>query len=268
MRQARYTHGYDEPVRRSHATRTMANSLGYGQARLEAGMTVLDLGCGIGTITADIAQRVAPGRVIAVDIDAGILERARRRATERGLDNVDYQVMDAYGLDLPDASVDFAHAHQVLQHLHDPVAALIELKRVTRSGGTIAVRDGDYAAFSWYPASAGLDLWRDAYRRLARANGGEPDAGRHLLAWAHRAGLTDVETTSTSWTYAAGPSARWWGQSWADRVRHSAIATQLVDSGIASPHDLEMMAQSWLDWSEHPDAWFAVPSGEILATVP
>ena len=94
-----------------------------------------------------------------------------------------------HALDLADDSFDVVHAHQVLQHVADPVAALREMARVTRPGGVVGVRDSDYAAFAWYPRLPGLDRWLALYQAAARANGGEPDAGRHLLAWAHAAGL-------------------------------------------------------------------------------
>ncbi len=93
-----------------------------------------------------------------------------------------------HALELPAASFDVVHAHQVLQHVADPVAALREMARVTRPGGVVAVRDSDYAAFAWYPRLPGLDRWLALYEDAARANGGEPDAGRRLLAWAHAAG--------------------------------------------------------------------------------
>ena len=266
-RRERYTHGYADAVMQSHAARTVENSLAYGQAHLRPGMTVLDLGCGAGTITADIAGRIAPGRVIAVDIDLGVLALASQTAADRGLVNIDFQVGDAYGLDLADGAVDMAHAHQLLQHVQDPVAVLAEMARVTRPGGVVAARDGDYASFTWYPASDGLDEWLRLYRLVARSNGGEPDAGRHLLAWAHQAGLSQVVASCTSWTFAAGPAARWWGHNWADRVLHSSITQQFLDSSEASPTDLAAIAQAWITWSEHPDAWFSAPSAEILATV-
>jgi len=268
MRREHYTHGYADAVMRSHSARTVENSFAYGQSYLRPGMTVLDLGCGVGTITADIAQRVAPGQVIAVDLDPGVLKLAAQYAAERGVTNIDFRLGNAYRLDLADASVDLAHAHQVLQHVADPVAALAEMTRVTRPGGLVAARDGDYAAFTWYPASDGLDEWLRLYRLVARANGGEPDAGRHLLAWVHQAGLTEVVASCTAWTYSAGPSARWWGHNWADRVLHSAITQQFIDSGKATPADLADIAKAWVDWSEDPDAWFSAPSAEILATVP
>ena len=264
---AHYTHGHAEAVLRAHADRTIANSLAYGQACLRPGMTVLDLGCGAGTITADIAERVAPGLVIASDIHPGVLEQARDYALSRGIHNIEYLVMDGCALGLDDDSVDLAHAHQVMQHVSDPVAVLREMARVTRPGGHIAVRDGDYGAFTWHPASPGIEQWRHLYSAAARANGGEPDAGRRLLAWAHQAGLTDVTATSTTWTYPAGDPARWWGTNWANRLLNSDLTCQLTDSGLATTTELEQIAQAWLDWSEHPDAWFMAPSAEILVTM-
>src|SRR5437870_171549 len=59
-----YTHGHHESVLRSHKWRTVDNSAAYLAPRLTSGSSVLDLGCGPGTITADIGRRVAPGRVL------------------------------------------------------------------------------------------------------------------------------------------------------------------------------------------------------------
>lgn len=263
----RYTHGHAASVLRAHSNRTVDNSLAYGRAWLQPGTEVLDLGCGPGTISVDIAARVAPARVVAVDLDPGVLEQARAAAREQGVTNLEFRRGNAYALDLPDASVDLAHAHQVLQHLADPVAALRELARVTRPGGRIAVRDADYSAFTWYPANPGLDHWLDLYRSVARHNGGEPDAGRRLLAWAHAAGLRDLTVSSSTWTYPAGPEATWWGGVWADRILHSAIAEQAVGLGLATPADLAAISEAWRRWASDPDAWFMVPHGEVVARV-
>jgi SAM-dependent methyltransferase len=238
--------------------------MGYAIGCLRPGLTVLDLGCGPGTITADLAARVAPGRVLGVDQDPGVVELARQHARTLGVDNVDFQIMDAYQLALEDDAVDLAHAHQLLQHVSDPVAVLREMVRVTRPNGVIAARDGDYAAFTWYPANDGLTEWLRLYRTAARANGGEPDAGRRLLSWAHQAGLTAVTATSSAWTY-GGDGARWWGDSWADRILTSSLTHQLTESGLATLDDLRAISQAWRDWSRDPDAWFMVPCGEILA---
>ncbi len=110
-----YTHGHHESVLRSHKWRTVDNSAAYLVPSLTAGAHVLDVGCGPGTITVDIARRVAPGRVVGIDASAAVIEDARSQVA--GVDNVEFRAGDVYALDVPDATFDVVHAHQVLQHL-------------------------------------------------------------------------------------------------------------------------------------------------------
>src|ERR1700749_3719333 len=98
----RYTHGHAESVLRSHRTRTAANSAGYLLPELRAGITLLDVGSGPGTITADLAGLVAPGRVTALETSAGVLEHTRAEIDRRGCPNVDFAVGDVHALEYPD----------------------------------------------------------------------------------------------------------------------------------------------------------------------
>ena len=195
-----YTHGHHDSVLRSHRWRTVDNSAAYLAPHLEPGVDVLDVGCGPGTITVDIACRIAPGHVVGIDAAADVLETARQEA--QGVDNLEFAPGDVYALTFADATFDIVHAHQVLQHLHDPVAALREMRRVCKPDGIVAARDSDYATFTWYPAYPALDAWLTLYHEIARANRGEPDAGRFLLAWAHEAGFAQVEPSASVWCFA------------------------------------------------------------------
>jgi SAM-dependent methyltransferase len=257
-----YTHGHAESVLRSHRTRTAANSAAYLLPHLRPTDRLLDVGSGPGTITADLGELVA--EVVAVEITEEAAALTRAGLADRAITNAEVRVGDVHALDLPDGAFDVVHAHQVLQHVADPVGALRELARVTRPGGVIGVRDSDYAAFAWYPRLPELDRWLRLYQDAARANGGEPDAGRHLLAWAHAAGIDDVVATSSTWCYATPETRAWWGGMWADRVTGSALAEQLVREGRATSDELHDIASAWRAWASDPDGWISIPHGEIV----
>src|ERR1700749_4983282 len=128
--EASYIHGHHESVLRSHTWRTAQNSAAYLLPHLRPGQTLLDVGCGPGTITADLAALVAPGRVVAVDREPAILQQAAAHAADAGVaDRIEFAVADVHALDFPDDTFDVVHAHQVLQHLTDPVRALREMPR-------------------------------------------------------------------------------------------------------------------------------------------
>ncbi len=101
------------------------------------------------------------------------------------------------------------------------------------------------------------------YQQVARSNGAEPDGGRHLRHWAHRAGFDDVTSTASVWCYAGGTDREWWGGLWADRVVESGFAQQALAAGFADGARLAALADGWREWAADPDAWFAVLNGEI-----
>jgi len=258
-----YTHGHHESVLRSHTWRTVENSAPHLLPLLRPGMSILDVGCGPGTITADLARRVAPGVVVGIDRSEEVVALAAEQAGD--VEGLLFTTGDVYALDAADDSLDVVHAHQVLQHLSDPVAALREMRRVCRPDGVVAVRESDYAAFAWAPEDEQLTRWLALYRAVARSNDAEPDAGRHLKGWALDAGFSHVDASASVWCFTEPEERAWWGGLWADRMQESAVAEQAVDLGFATRADLDAVAGAFRTWAASPAGWFTVLHGEIVA---
>ena len=261
-----YTHGHHDSVLRSHRSRTAANSAAYLLPYLQRGQSILDIGCGPGTITVDLAATVAPGRTIGVDQAKSVVDAARAFASEQN-SPAEFATGDAYALDFDDNTFDVVHAHQVLQHLGDPTAALKEWARVTKPGGIVAARDADYQAMFWYPLDPLMDDWLSLYRDVARANNAEPDAGRRLPTWGSDAGFTQITTTAAVWCYSTPDEREWWADLWADQITISALNTQLITSGLATHEKLQEIATAFRAWAQRDNAFFVVPHGEIVCKV-
>jgi len=264
-----YTHGHHESVLRSHRWRTAENSAGYLLGHLEAGQRLLDVGCGPGTLTVDLARRVGPGgEVIGVDLSEAVVAEAAAHAAAEGAANVSFRAGDFRALDLAEGSFDVVHAHQVLQHLRDPVGALAAMGRLARPGGLVAARDSDYTSFFWTPAEPRLDRWREIYLAVSDRNAVAADAGRWLLRWAVDAGLAGAVYSTSTWTFATPADRAWWGDLWAERVVASNLAGQAVEYGVATGAELEEVADGWRAWAGTPEGTFVVVHGEVLARRP
>ena len=260
-----YLHGHHDSVLRSHRWRTAENSAAFVLPVLTPETTLLDVGCGPGTVTIDLGKRVA--RAVGLDRAPSVLAAARDAA--QGLENVDFVEGDAYALPFEDDSFDVVYAHQVLQHLTDPLAALREMRRVAKPGGYVAVRDADYSAMTWYPRNSGLDDWISLYQEVSSANSNDADAGRKLLSWVLEAGFdaAGVVPGAGVWCYASPEDRRWWGELWADRATQSNFAKQALGHRLADDVALEHIADAWREWAETDDGWFAILNGEVLARV-
>lgn len=202
--------------------------------------------------------------MIGVDRAVAVLAQAREEAERQRVSNVSFEAGDAYNLGFGDDSFDVVHAHQVLQHLSDPVAALGEMRRVCRPGGIVAARDADYGGMFWFPLDDELTEWQVLYRQVARALHGEPDAGRRLPSWARAVGFSDVEVSANSWCYASPQDRSWWGPAWAERLTASPFGERAIEHGFATRADLERLARAWLRWAASDDGWFCIPHGEVL----
>lgn len=263
MAQVSYSHGHHASVVGAHAARTVANSAAYLAPLVRPRMRVLDVGCGPGSITIDLARRVgSTGHVVGIDQSVEVVETARAAAAEAGVANVELRVGDAYD-PAPGERFDVVHAHQVLQHLGDPVGALTAWRAV---GDIVAAREVIYSATTIHPLAPELARWRELMGALQTANGGDGDAGAKLKSWARAAGFASIETDVETWCFESAEGRAFWGGQWQERALHSAFADGTERHGLADAHERQAISAAWAAWAADEDGWMAMLHGWILAT--
>lgn len=271
---AKYLHGHQESVLRSHSWRTVENSCPHLLPYLNnPSSTILDVGCGPGTISVDLAARVPQGFVYAMDPSLEVIEKARKHAEEKGVKNVRFEVGDIFSWDkldgLKEADFDIVHAHQVLQHLQDPLGAMKEMKRLVKPGGLLAVRDCNYSAMDWYPEHPGMQKWKDTYIKVAEGLKAYPNMGRQLHAVALQAGFprSDIDASVGAWTFSSPDERHFWCDLWAERTVKSDYKQRALEGGYATEQDLEEIAATWREMEQKEDGWFVVINGQIICHV-
>src|ERR1700761_3050964 len=184
-----------------HEVRTAENSAAYLLPKLQSmkesnpHLTLLDVGAGSGTISVSFAKLIPDGHVTGVDVNPNILPRARAVAEMAGVQNIEFQQGSVYKLPFDDETFDVTFCHQVLVHIGTPWDALREMLRVTKSGGVVAAREGDYETECVWPELPGLRKFHELMEGLMRAGGGTPTAGRQLLSWTLKAGAERSQVT-------------------------------------------------------------------------
>lgn len=268
-----YMFGKSESVLKRHGARSAASSAAYLLDSIRPDMHILDIGCGPGSITADLAALVPQGKVIGIDIGPLAIQQARKMASERGLRNITFAIGNAHALDFSDAVFDVVHAHQVLQHIGEPSHALSEWRRVTKSGGIIACRGADTGSPTYYPESKDLAEFQEMYKHFARSRGGEPNSGRRLVAWARTAGFERSKITATASVqlYSSPDERAWWADMWIDFIRNPDAQTYVLEGGHITEgdlkSDLDRYTQAWHEWAADEDGWWTTVNGEILCSV-
>lgn len=246
--------------------RNAANSAPHLLPHIKPDMRILDVGCGPGSITIDFARRVPHGSVTGLDVELGTLEGARKVAAELGISNITFVHGNAMELPFPDASFDAVHSHQVLLYLSDPVGALREMKRVCKPGCIVVARDGECGNMIWYPETEALQKWTSVYSSMIRLNGGEPNAGRRLHAWAREAGFdpTRIRCSASTWCYASAEERA----SWMEIMRGPMTSSDLIDRvkkyGLANDAEIQSWAKALEEWAANVDGWYMFLSGEIV----
>jgi ubiquinone/menaquinone biosynthesis C-methylase UbiE len=166
-----------------------------GRAGICAGMRCIDIGCGGGNVTMELARLVAPGgTVVGVDMDEVKLALARRQAAERHLGNVEFTALDVGDWDEPGA-YDAVYARFLLHHVNQPERLLRRMWAGVAAGGVLVVEDADFDGWCCDPPSEGLDFFLDAYRRVLARRNADHATGRKLFGYFLAAGIPDPQVS-------------------------------------------------------------------------
>ncbi|HRW10939.1 MAG TPA: methyltransferase domain-containing protein [Caldilineaceae bacterium] len=260
-----YLHGYDSALTtRWHAGRSAEKQGRFLLPYLQPGMTLLDCGCGSGSITLGLAKIVAPGQVIGVDLSTVEIDRARLSADQQKVTTVRFATGDLYHLDYVDASFDALFCHNVLEHLDDPLAALREMQRVLTPGGVIGVRDTDMGGILLHPPDPSLLEWFALYEADWCSVRGDSRFGRRLPGMLRQAGFGTVKPMASYDIFGDRQGVALTAEVASSRCHDADYRQRLANRGLATPARLAELADAWLAWAEHPDAFFAVAHGEAV----
>jgi SAM-dependent methyltransferase len=239
MKSTTYTPGHSENATEFMARRTIESHGGFFLPYLTPGISVLDCGCGPGSITLSIATRIGNGRVVGVDFGETQIHRATETARERGIRNATFQTADCNSLPFEDASFDRIFSNALMEHLTDPVHALRELLRVLKPDGVIGVSSPDWGGFVLAPPSDALTAAITAYTSLQTRNGGDVNVGRKLGSLLPAAGFEHCRMSARYEVYPSLP------------LIGDYLALQLDRAGDATS------AATLRDWSQQPGGLFA-----------
>lgn len=184
-----------------HEVRTAENSAAYLLPKLQSikesnpNLKLLDVGAGSGTISVSFAKLIPDGHVTGIDLNPNILPRARAVAEMAGVKNIEFQQGSVFELPFADETFEITVCHQVLIHIGNPWDALREMLRVTKRGGIVAAREGDYETECIWPELPELSKFHKLMAGLMSSGGGTPTAGRQLLSWALKAGIESSKVT-------------------------------------------------------------------------
>jgi ubiquinone/menaquinone biosynthesis C-methylase UbiE len=256
----RYTHGTSEGMQAVMNRRRASEWAAFFVPHLKPGMRLLDCGCGPGSITADLANLVAPAEAVGIDLDPRQFINARAIAAERGATNLSFVEASVYQLPFPDAHFDAVFAHTVIQHLRDPLRALREMRRVLKPGGLAGVRDEDWGTLLWEPSTPLLRSYIELLLKIWEHNGGQPFYPRHLRELFREAGFQRTEGHASARWFGTREAATWGVANGflGNQLKASEFVDVAIAQGWADRETLAAMERDVQAWCAREDGFWAI----------
>lgn len=248
----------DTPFQRRMARRSAEKQAAFLLPYLRPGMSLLDCGCGPGSITLGLAKLVAPGIVTGIDIDPGEVERAQNLASEQGVHNVQFKSGNVYELPFADGTFDACFSNALLDHLSDPIAALREMRRILKADGILGVRTADRDGYLFTPSHPLLVKFNELGEQRKKDQGVSVRIGKNIRAMLREAGFARTEASASYDCYGTVEEVRGLAESAAAGLSKGQSREQTGESGGPDRAEAEAVAAAWRAWGESPDAFFAM----------
>lgn len=259
--QMQYALGYSAIQTKMLAKRSFETHCQFLQPYLRKGMTILDCGCGPGTVTIGLARIVAPATVVAIDISEEQLNIAYENTKKAGINNIEFKQASTLNLPFEDNTFDLVFSHAVLLHLQHPTLALIEQKRVVKDGGIVATRDPyNGSQYFIYPRNKLVVDALTLFYRSITDQGGDIDLGIKLAELFHAAGLKEIQHSLVCENYGAAKAAEFYSQI----IIEGAYYKKLLANHEVTLKQLKEYQQAWVDFSKTPGAYYGFIWGEAI----
>lgn len=235
---------------------------------LSDGMSLVDAGCGQGTITVGFAEILSLGQVAGFDLQESHIEFAKNLASSKGVTNTDFRVGDIFEPPFADSSFDVAYANAVLTHLSRPDDALDAIIGLVKPGGLIALRDrGADTVASGSGTEAFMraaEIRMDVLDATSQNPYGSQRIGLVLNTISRKHGLAPLGV-SASWQIL--PSAHFRAIGYLKPVPDQ-IAERAKALGVTTDAELADLVPGFEKWLGDADAFYAVPWFEVVARKP
>lgn len=263
-----YTMGYTQEFLQLLERRSAQSSAAHLLPHLRPGMSLLDFGCGPGTISVGLAEAVQPGVLHGIDMEASQIEIARAAAAAGGHRNMELRTGDVTDLPFEDGFFDVAHCNAVLMHVPDTPAVLAEVKRVLKPGGLLACRELIKSSCFFEPGVDDLNSGWDTFGDLLAANGGHPQMGRQLKRVFQEAGFADIEVGAEFECFASAEDVAFFHRFALEWFCSEETVEAAVQLGVAERQQFDGYRRSLDRWKDEPGAVAAIGWGNGLARKP
>ena len=220
---------------------------------ITTGMHCLDIGCGGGDVTFELALLVGnSGQVVGQDLDETIIRLTQEDCQQLNLTNVHLKVADVFSLNEKE-KYDLVYTRFLLTHLNRPQTAIEKMKMAVKSGGLIAVEDIEFSGHFCYPKCSAFDKYIELYQQVVKNKEGDPEIGPKLPGILRQAGFKKVNLNLVQPTFMEG-EGKLVAQITMEKIREA-----ILEQALSSPNEIDTIISEIKEFTQNPETIISLP---------